>query len=61
MNIHREHISQLQAQGLPIPNDAHTEPCEECGAAMTYVNDGWVHADTPTSHECYTAYRWGVK
>jgi len=47
----------------PNDNNVHTEPCEECGAVMTYdyTVDEWSHEDTPTAGECYTAFRWGVK
>jgi hypothetical protein len=40
-----------------------SEPCEECGAVMTYdyTVDEWSHEDTPTAGQCYTAFRWGVK
>jgi hypothetical protein len=24
-----------------------------------YTTDEWSHEDTPTAHECYTAFRWG--
>jgi len=44
-------------------DDTHTEPCEECGAVMTYdyTVDEWSHENTPTAGGCYTAFRWGVK
>lgn len=48
--------------GNPHPVEVpYVEPCEECGAEMTSTGDGWIHADTPDSHKCYTAYRWSEK
>jgi hypothetical protein len=37
------------------------DTCEECGAFMSSTNSGWIHENTPTVGECFTAYRWGVK
>ncbi len=43
--------------------EPYTEPCDECGALMTSVDNGagWVHENTAEAHKCYTAFRWGVK
>ena len=44
-----------------IESEQHREPCEECGAVMTWRGDCWSHEDTATAATCYTAFRWGVK
>lgn len=47
--------------GIAAELAEHREPCDECGAVMTWRGDTWSHEDTATADTCYTAYRWGVK
>jgi hypothetical protein len=45
-----------------VPDDGeYSEPCDECGAVMTWHGDTWTHENTATAGDCYTAHRWGVK